>query len=102
MFLRFLAAAESDSKLVELNAEDLNVFFPFRHLLVSAKQAEAAACQRPRVRFGRKLPKVSGVVKYCGSPLQSASRTFFCQTAKLHPSATSQSKRKGCSWPATY
>jgi hypothetical protein len=35
MFLRFHAAAESDSKLVELSAEVLNVFFPLRRLLVS-------------------------------------------------------------------
>jgi hypothetical protein len=35
IFLRFLAAAESDSKLVALRAEDLNVFFPLRRLLVS-------------------------------------------------------------------
>jgi hypothetical protein len=35
MFLRFRAAAGSDSKLVELSAEVLNVFFPLRRLLVS-------------------------------------------------------------------
>jgi hypothetical protein len=68
----------------------------------AAKSAEAAACQRPIVRFGRKLTKVSGVVEYCGSPLPSLSRTYLCRTAKLNPAATLQSKQKACSWPASY
>jgi hypothetical protein len=56
MFLRCRVAAESDSKLVELSAEDWNVFFPIRRLLVCAKQAEAAACQRPTVQKAYSWP----------------------------------------------